>query len=135
LLCFAAQLSRHQEVQFFGTMKREDDQELWELLGKSSNPTLSPFFSRNVVRAVRQEQDSNASMWRSFRPRVLIPSAAVAAAIVAAAVMTQQMPSDVQTSPDYIPETVAKVDPQDYDIVADLDVLLAWEEERLWEDV
>jgi hypothetical protein len=29
---------------------------------------------------------------------------------------------------------VAKVDPQDYDVVADLDALIAWDENNVWED-
>jgi hypothetical protein len=29
---------------------------------------------------------------------------------------------------------VAKVDPQDYDVVADLDALIAWDENSVWEE-
>ena len=36
-------------------MDREDDKELWDVLGRVPEPTLSPFFARNVVRSVRQE--------------------------------------------------------------------------------
>jgi hypothetical protein len=30
------------------------------------------------------------------------------------------------------PDVVAKIDPQDFEVVADLDELLAWDEESLW---
>ena len=36
-------------------MDREDDKQLWDILGRVPEPTLSPFFARNVVRSVRQE--------------------------------------------------------------------------------
>src|SRR5436189_171653 len=52
-------------------MKREDDQELWDLLGQAAEPKVSPYFARNVSREVRQ-----ASGWTTFRgwlnPRRLI---------------------------------------------------------------
>src|SRR5438034_11821577 len=31
-------------------------------------------------------------------------------------------------------DVVAKIDPQDYDVVADLDELIAWDENNVWED-
>jgi hypothetical protein len=31
-------------------------------------------------------------------------------------------------------DVVAKVDPQDYDVVADLDELIAWDENTVWEE-
>ena len=43
-------------------MRREDDQELWDLLGKSATPEVSPFFARNVVRQVREQQNERASL-------------------------------------------------------------------------
>jgi hypothetical protein len=37
-----------------------------------------------------------------------------------------------QPSPEREPDVVAKIDPQDFEVVADLDELLAWDEESLW---
>lgn len=111
-------------------MKREDDQELWDLLGKADAPALSPFFARNVVRQIRQEPDWRESVRCWLTPRRLIPAAAVALAIVATTLSIQPP----QTSDDTVPETVAKLDPQDFEIVADLDDLIAMQEEGLWED-
>jgi hypothetical protein len=31
-------------------------------------------------------------------------------------------------------DVVAKIDPQDYDVVADLDELIAWDENTVWEE-
>ena len=39
-----------------------------------------------------------------------------------------------QKSPENAPDVVAKIDPQDYDVVADLDDLIAWDENSLWDE-
>jgi hypothetical protein len=31
-------------------------------------------------------------------------------------------------------DVVAKIDPQDYDVVADLDELIAWDENSVWDE-
>ena len=111
-------------------MKREDDQELWDLLGRAGEPTLSPFFARNVVRQVRQEPDWRENVRRWLSPRRLIPATAVALAIVAAT-LSIRVPTAADEN---IPEPVAQLDPQDYEIVADLDNLIAMEEDGLWDD-
>ncbi len=111
-------------------MKREDDQELWDLLGKAGEPTLSPFFARNVVRQIRQEPTWRENMARWLRPRRLIPAAAVALAIIATT-LSIRVPN---ASDESVPEPVAKLDPQDFEVVADLDDLIAMEEDGLWDD-
>ena len=111
-------------------MKREEDQELWDLLGRAGQPTLSPFFARNVVRQIRQEPDWRQSVQRWFTFRRLIPAAAFAVAIVATT-LSIRVPT---TSDETVPETVAKLDPQDFEIVADLDDLIAMQEDGLWEE-
>ena len=35
-------------------MKTEDDDALWNLLGKAETPTVSPFFARNILRHTRK---------------------------------------------------------------------------------
>ena len=111
-------------------MKREEDQELWDLLGRAEAPALSPFFARNVVRQVRQEPDWRENMRRWLSPRRLIPAAAVALAVVATT-LSVRVPS---ASDENVPDSVARLDPQDYEVVADLDVLIAMEEDGLWDD-
>ncbi len=111
-------------------MKREDDQELWDLLGKADAPALSPFFARNVVRQIRQEPNWRENVARWLSPRRVIPAAAVALAIVATS-LSIRVPN---ASDENVPDTVAQLDPQDYEVVADLDDLIAAEEEGLWDD-
>jgi hypothetical protein len=109
-------------------MNREDDQELWDLLGKSTQPAVSPFFARNVVRQIRQEKNwmDYARGW--LRPRRLIPASAIALVMVLSALSLHS----TKNSADNPPELVTKIDPQDYDTVADLDDLLATDDDGIW---
>src|SRR5205085_6521087 len=106
-------------------MKREDDQELWDLLGRAEQPEISPFFARNVVRQARAQTRGFASFWKWIGLRSLVPATSLVAAIIAAFVITRG-PLDRQDSAENDP--VARIDPQDYEVVVDLDELLASED-------
>ena len=112
-------------------MKREDDQELWDLLGRSAAPKPSPFFARNVLREIRQPRGwSGFGEW--FRlPRLLPAVTGVALALIATFFLRLQTPVAPVDGPPS--DMVAIVDPQDYEVIADLDDLLdpddSWDEE------
>ena len=112
-------------------MDREDDKKLWDILGQVPEPTLSPFFARNVVRSVRQGTTPFGRMrhWLSWRR--LVAASAVAMVLIGMAIATHRPVSET-TAPEA--DVVAKIDPQDYDVVADLDELIAWDENSVWED-
>jgi hypothetical protein len=109
-------------------MKREDDQQLWDLLGRARQVELSPFFARNVVRKIREQ----LPRFEWLRPRRLVPITSLAIALVAA-VLALHHPSQ-RGSDEKAPDVIAKIDPQDYDVVADLDELLATDDSNLWDD-
>lgn len=113
-------------------MKREDDQQLWDLLGQASAPKLSPFFARNVVRTVRQRSGPLESVRNWVSLRTVVPLAGVAVAVVAA-ILTLHQPV-LHKSSEPTPDVIAQIDPQDYDVVADLDELLVTDESNLWDD-
>jgi hypothetical protein len=113
-------------------MDREDDKELWDVLGRVAEPTLSPFFSRNVVRSVRQEATPFDRMRNWFSWRRLAAAAAVLIVVIGPAIATHYPVSQKKAVND--PDLVAKIDPQDYDVVADLDELIAWDENSVWEE-
>jgi hypothetical protein len=113
-------------------MRREDDQELWDLLGQAKAPAASPFFARNVVRQVRQEARGRVDFLRWLRPRILAPAAVFALAATFAGVSADRMLR--QRAGDNPPDVVAAVDPQDYEVVADLDDLIASEDDNVWDD-
>ena len=113
-------------------MRREDDQELWDLLGKSATPEVSPFFARNVVRQVREQQNERASLLRWLRPRILAPAAVFALALTFAGVSVER--GLRSRAGDNIQDQFAKLDPQDVDVVADLDNLTASDDDSVWDD-
>ncbi len=66
--------------------------------------------------------------------RRLIPASGLAVAMAIALILAGQHPRSRPVAADSEPEVVAKVDPQDYEVVADLDELLAVDESSLWDD-
>ena len=113
-------------------MKRDDDQELWDLLGQAAEPKISPFFARNVLREIRQPgHRSTLRGW--FNLRRLIPAAGMAAALIAAVFLRMHTSVSPLTAPS--PETLATADAQDYEVIADLDDLLASDDNSLDESV
>ena len=113
-------------------MEPEDDKQLWDVLGRVPGPTLSPFFVRNVVRQIRQKSTRFERARNWFNLRRLVAASAVAIVVVGMAVATHRPVSQTASASDL--DVVAKVDPQDYDVVADLDELIAWDENTVWED-
>jgi hypothetical protein len=102
-------------------MKRDDDQELWDLLGQAAEPGISPFFARNVLREIRKPGDWAAlSGWLKLRR--LIPAAGLTGALIAVAFLRMHTSVAPLAGP---PSDLAKVDAQDYEVIADLDDLLA----------
>lgn len=119
-------------------MKREEDHELWDLLGKAeAPPVVSPFLARNVLREIRRQPT-----WRDrFAPwlwrRRLIPVAATALAVVTAAGLAWHQKAENRRSTaetEALPESIAQLSPIDFEVVADLDDLIALEEDGLWTD-
>jgi anti-sigma-K factor RskA len=113
-------------------MDREDDKQLWDILGRVAKPVLSPFFARNVVRSVRQEATHFERMRIWFSWRRLAAASAVVVLVIGMTVATHHPVSQTPATNDS--DVVAKIDPQDYDVVADLDELIAWDENSVWED-
>jgi hypothetical protein len=113
-------------------MNRADDEQLWDLLGRAKAAKPSPFFARNVLRRVR-EKSTTKSGWRLWLGwRGLVPATGVAVAVLSAVIFTHQPAVQDESATDNDP--IAKIDPQDYEVVADLDDLLASEENNLWDD-
>src|SRR5437868_7523719 len=101
-------------------MNREEDPKLWDLLGRAQKAEPSPFFARNVVRAVRlaQQEKPHRIAWLSLR-RILPTLSAVAAILL--------MITAVQTFHHSAPfgrERIALADGQDPELAADLEVLI-----------
>ena len=50
-------------------MNTEEHDDLWHLLGKAKVPEVSPFFSRNVLRALRETAPENGGVLGWLRDR------------------------------------------------------------------
>ena len=113
-------------------MKREDDQKLWDLLSQVRPVELSPFFARNIVRKIKERPAGFEKLRSWLSPRKLVPAAGLALAVIVAVLATHQPAS--HNPEESAPEVIAAIDPQDYDVVADLDELLVTDESNLWDD-
>src|SRR4051794_29880075 len=112
-------------------MKREDDEKLWDLLGHSAEPKVSPFFARNVLRKIREDQPE-AAPHRWWMPQWLVPAAGVAVVVIAALMFPGQLVERDQ--PQSSAEVVAATESQDNDLLADLDDLVGSEDTLALED-
>lgn len=109
-------------------MKRDDDQELWDLLGQGAEPKVSPFFARNVLREIRQpDKWANLREWLTVRR--LVPAASLVIALVAMVVLRMQTPPA-----DPAADMWTNVNAQDYEVMADLEDLLASEDNNSLDD-
>src|SRR5438876_1103642 len=79
---------------------------------------------------IRQIEAKALRKW--FGLRRVIPASAVAIALMATAIAIYHPVS--QKTSEGEPDVVAKIDPQDYEVVADLDELIALDENSLWDE-
>ena len=114
-------------------MRREDDDQLWDLLGQAQPPAVSPLFARNVLRRIRGQPQSWAWVREWLNLRSLIPASTVAVAFIVALFVVHS-PSGPAPTAGSDSDPLAKIDPQDYAVVADLDELVASDENTLWDD-
>jgi hypothetical protein len=112
-------------------MKREDDEALWDLLAKSPAVEPSPFFARNVLRSLREQESWTTRLMSGLKWQRLLPATAAAVLVIAVTMLTRT-PSERAVSANNQDEVLRKVNAQDYEVVADLDDLLALDENSLW---
>src|SRR5204862_4209891 len=98
-------------------MKREDDQPLWDLLGRAARPDISPFFARNVLRRIREKPAWRDSLRAWLAPRRLVPISGLAVAIIAGIFFIHG--TGPRSTNDSEQDAIAKIDAQDYEVVAD----------------
>jgi hypothetical protein len=111
-------------------MNREEDEKLWDLLGHSTAPEVSPFFARNILRKIREARGEPApNRWWNFR--WLVPAAGVAVAVIAAFSLRTEMPKPSHADPR---DTLALSEAQDSDLMADLDDLVGSDDSNSLED-
>ena len=112
-------------------MNLEEDKKLWDLLGHSATPEVSPFFARNVLRKIRQAQGEEAPR-RSWYLRWLVPATGVAMVIIAGLAIPTQIANRHQANPKT--EAVVSAEGPDGDLIADLEDLIGSDDSTAFED-
>ncbi len=130
-------------------MNHEEQDELWELLGKAKQPVVSPMFSRNVLREVRgMEQEKPGILGRfAVRLRSCFPrhwrtvalSACTAGLAVGVFVGEQRRVSDRQATQRQEHQQILAMAERvsaspDYQVINHLDELLDSEKDSVWLD-
>src|SRR5882757_4146479 len=94
-------------------MNTDEQDDLWRLLGHAKAPSVSPFFSRNILRAIREEKQEKPGIfgWLHWRWFALSASASVLLVVSGLAFHHSIQPpqpdpvvllaQQVSTSPDY----------------------------------
>ena len=119
-------------------MKQDDERDdLWQLLGHAKKPEISPFFSRDVLREIRQQEQERPSIFSRFR---FVWGLGAATACAVAVMLFLQAPSsqplaEVEQQPDpiFLLASAVSASP-DYQVITNLDELLDSEESSVWLD-
>jgi hypothetical protein len=108
-------------------MNREDDPELWDLLGQSEKVEASPLFARNVLRALRRDESEKRGVmsWMPWRRIVPTLSAIAAVLLAVVAVQTFHRPSSPSRG-----DQILLANSQDPDLASDLDVLAGLDDDN-----
>jgi hypothetical protein len=116
-------------------MKNPDEHDdLWHLLGKARQTRVSPFFARNVVREVRAQKQTEPGLFALLRRRWQFALTATAVAAVVAGAGWQYWEGDFSGgSSDQLTAVARQLsDSPEYDVISDLDELIASEETSVW---
>jgi len=111
--------------------QEDENDAVWKLLGEARQPTVSPFFSRNVIREIRAKHlaDQGGHAWGRWRGGVKwgVPFGALACAAILGWFVFTQGSQPLET-----PAETASVD--DFETIANLDQLIASEDQNIWLD-
>lgn len=114
------------------------DRALWDLLGALPPPSVSPYFSRRVLRETIRLEEERGPATRWLR-RLALPHPAWSGALAAALVGVASLSFAWQDSHRRHAAPVQKdgrddLSARDVEVIADLDNLMADEENRIWTD-
>ena len=124
-------------------MNEDDNDKLWELLGKARQPSVSPFFSRNILRAVRSDSQTEEAFPTTFLFRLsrslrrwtwqlaIAGTCAIAALITIAPNTFVRHHHSAAVQPGFARQILGN---PDYEVIKHLDELQADEESSLWLD-
>ena len=108
----------------------EEQDDLWQLLGKAKKPAVPPFFARNVLREIRSARPEMAGFraWLRIQWRPVVLSGATAVLLAMNAAQFFPAHKTAVNPPQPIPSRNV------FEINKNLDALLAYEEHSIWLD-
>ena len=110
-------------------MNTDDHDDLWSLLGKAKAPVVTPFFSRNVLRAIRETAPEKRGVFGWLRARWRRAAVGVCAVLVVGFALVPHADQPDQTTMLFAKEVSQSTD---YQVISNLDELLASEESSVW---
>lgn len=115
-------------------MNTEENDELWQVLGRAKQPAVSPFFSRNILRDIRAMRQERPGVWGWMLDHWKAPVFATCALalVVGAALRQESSPREEGVDRQLLAfaETVSKS--PDYIVIAHLDELLDSDDNSVW---
>ncbi len=117
-------------VVFICAMTPEERDDLWELLARTREVEVSPFFSRNVLRMARAQEQPRIGILAMLRREWQISAAAAAACLVLGGSLMKL--GDRPLAPSALAQRIEN--PDDYEVIQELDRLLASEDNSAWLD-
>ena len=116
-------------------MNTDEQDDLWRLLGHAKAPSVSPFFSRNVLRAIREEEQEKPRLVVWLRWRWLALSASACGVLAAAGLSLHHHQAIQVVQADTVTVLAQQVSTSpDYQVINHLDELLASQETSVWLD-
>jgi hypothetical protein len=112
-------------------MNTEEHDDLWDLLGKARTPDVSPFFSRNVLRAIREEATAKPGLFAWLRRHWQLTTASTCAVALAVGLTFVEQSPKPDSDPVMLLAQQVSASP-DYQVINHLDELLASEESSVW---
>jgi hypothetical protein len=117
-------------------MKDFDEQDdLWQLLGKAKKQADSPLFSRNVLREIRLSRQEKAGVFSWLRNRWRLATACTIAAVLLGVSASRMFVPHKAPAQVAIQSTDSASDaskPDDTEVITHLDELVAYEENSIW---
>lgn len=110
-------------------MNTEEHDDLWRLLGRAKSPDASPFFSRNVLRAIREEGQERPGFFVWLRQHWRVAAISTCAVVISAGLVLVR--EEQSSDPDLLLAQQVSVSP-DYQVISNLDELLDSEHNSVW---
>jgi len=123
-----------------GFERDDQDQALWDLLGRASKPGPSPFFTRNVLREIRNQPQRRGifalfGTWTAGNLRRGVLALSAATALVLAMGSLGWLPFfNEGIGGVALAESAESTEKTDYEVIVNLDELLAYQETSVWLD-